>query len=89
METPVRKPIRLTRHAKAHLTRRGTTEGELVETVRHSQWKPARSGRLECRKDFYYGKDWNGRRYDTKQVRPIFIEEKNEVVVITIYVYYF
>lgn len=32
---------------------------------------------------------WNKRVYTTKQVRPIFVEESNEIVVITVYVYYF
>ncbi|MCL0033512.1 hypothetical protein M1M99_01700 [Thermodesulfovibrionales bacterium] len=27
--------------------------------------------------------------YKTKQVRPIFAEEENEIVVVTVYVYYF
>ena len=89
MEIPIKKQVRLTRHAKEQLLRRGTTEEEVVETIWHNPWKLVRNGRIECRKDFHYGKEWNGRHYKTKQVRPIFIEEKNEVVVITVYVYYF
>jgi hypothetical protein len=41
-------------------------------------------GRLECRKDFAYGQDWNGRLYTTKQVRPIFVDEAHEIVVVTL-----
>jgi len=41
------------------------------------------------RKDFPYGKQWNGVFYGTKQVRPIFVEEAEEIVVVTVYVYYF
>jgi hypothetical protein len=44
---------------------------------------------LECRKDFTYGREWTGKFYETKQVRPIFAEEMDEIVVVTVYVYYF
>jgi len=30
---------------------------------------------------------WNGRWYATKQVRPIFVEEPEEIPVIAVYVY--
>lgn len=32
---------------------------------------------------------WNRLRYAKKQVRPIFIEEPNQIVVVTVYVYYY
>jgi hypothetical protein len=34
----------------------------------------AANGRLECRKDMIFNKEWNGKLYSTKQVRPIFVE---------------
>ncbi|MDR5695620.1 MAG: hypothetical protein QN121_10150 [Armatimonadota bacterium] len=68
---------------------RGATEQEVVETIRTAPWIPAELGRLECRKDFVYAQEWNGRFYATKQVRPIFVEEIDEIVVVTVYVYYF
>ena len=40
-------------------------------------------------KNFIYNKEWNKKIYSTKQVRPIFVEEKNEIVVVTVYVYYY
>ena len=45
-------------------------------------------GRLECRMIFAFGHEWNGKEYQTKQVRPIFVEEADEIVVITVYTYY-
>jgi hypothetical protein len=48
----------------------------------------AQCGRFDCRRDFAYGRDWNGKFYATKQVRPIFVEETEEIVVVTVYVYY-
>lgn len=83
------KPIRLSRHAQEQLTYRGTNEGEVQETIRTSPWGPAELGKKDCRKDFVFNSVWNDRYYATKQVRPVFAEEKNEVVVVTVYVYYF
>lgn len=81
--------IRFSGHARDSMLRRGATEQEILDTIRTSPWRQAELGRLECRKDFAYEQDWNGRFYDTKQVRPIFVEEGNEIVVVTVYVYYF
>ncbi len=86
-ETP--KPIRLSAHARIQLARRGVDEKEIIEAIRHSEWQPAQSGRLECSRDFPFGREWNGKLYRTKQVRPIFVEEQDEIVVITVYSYYF
>lgn len=85
----VLKSIRLSGHARHQLARRGVSEDEVIEAIRMSQWQSAESGRLECRKDFSYGQVWNGRFYATKQVRPIFVDEVEEIVVVTVYSYYF
>lgn len=83
------KPIRLSGHAKEQLFYRGITEEEVVETITESTWQSAEMERLECRKDFVYEKDWNKKYYKTKQVKPIFVEEEKEIVVITVYSYFF
>ena len=83
------KPIRLSAHALGYTTRRGFTVAEVEEAIRTSPWRPSDPGRLQCRKDFAYGRDWNGKIYAVKQVRPIFVEEATEIVVITVYTYYF
>ncbi len=69
------KPVRLSGHARGQLARRGVSEDEVIEAIRTSSWQPAELGRLECRKDFPYKREWNGKFYKTKQVRPIFVEE--------------
>ena len=83
------KPIRLSAHARGYLRTRGFTAAEVEEAIRTSPWQPAELGRLECRKDFPYGRDWNGNVYATKQVRPVFVDEAAEIVVVTVYTYYF
>ena len=83
------KPIRLNRHSNSRSTLRGTSYSEIEETIQSEKWESAEQGRLECRRNFKFEKEWNGKFYKTKQVRPIFVEEEKEIVVITIYVYYF
>jgi hypothetical protein len=83
------KPIRLSAHAREYLSARGISEQEVADAIRTAQWEPAELGRLECRKDFAYGQEWNGKVYATKQVRPIFVDEPAEIVVVTVYSYYF
>ncbi len=86
---PGDKPIRLSMHARGYLGRRGFTELEVVETIRSSTWLPASKELLEASRDFPYDGEWNGRHYATKQVRPIFIEEEDEIVVVTVFSYFF
>lgn len=83
------KSVRLSAHAREQVSYRGTTEREVIETINGSTWQASGMGRLECRKDFSYENMWNKVYYKTKQVRPIFIEEEKEVVVITVYTYFF
>jgi len=80
------KPIRLSEHAKQQLQFRGATEQEVAQTIWTETWGPAELGRLECRKDFPFNSEWNKEHYATKQVRPIFVEESDEIVVVTVYV---
>jgi hypothetical protein len=83
------KPIRLTRHVEEQLRFRGASAEEIFETIKDSKWLPAELDRLEARKNFTYAAMWNDKFYKIKQVRPIFSEEENEIVVVTVYVYYF
>ncbi len=83
------KRIRLSTHASRYTSRRGFSEEDVCEAIRTAPWEPAERHRMECRKDFPHGRDWNGKIYETKQVRPIFVEEDEEIVVVTVYTYYF
>ena len=83
------KPIRLSRHAQQRLFSRGTTEEEVIEIIKTSQWQSTELGRFECRKDFPFEKEWNKKYYKYKQVRPIFVDEEKEIVVVTVYTYFF
>ena len=82
------KPIRLSAHALSYTAKRGFTVAEVEDTIRSGQWEPAELGRVECRKTFPFNREWNKRIYANKEVRPIFAEETDEIVVVTVYTYY-
>ena len=63
--------------------------GEVEAAIRSAEWAPARGPRLEASKDFPFEREWNGRHYATKRVRPIFVEDTDEIVVVTVYTYFF
>ena len=83
------KPIRFSGHAREQLPRRGVSESEVIEAIRTSPWEMAQGARNECKKDFAFERLWNRKPYATKQVRPVFVDEPEEIVVITVYSYYF
>ncbi len=83
------KPVRLSAHALSYTTKRGFTTTEVGRAIQNSLWEPAESGRLQCRMNFPFGREWNGKVYETKQVRPIFVEQADVILVITVYTYYF
>lgn len=83
------KSIRLSGHAQGYLERRGFTSAEVEQAIRSQPWEPAELGRLQCRMDFPFEAEWNGHYYRVKQVRPVFVDEPDEIVVITVYTYYF
>lgn len=83
------KAVRLSRHASDYRVSRGFTEQEVIEAIRSGEWQPAKLGRLECSKDFAFESHWNGVYYQTKQVRPVFVQEADEIVVVTVYTAYF
>jgi hypothetical protein len=83
------KSIRLSAHASSYFAMRGFTVAEVEEAIRTRPWEKAELGRLEARKEFPFNGQWNGRCYAVKQVRPVFVDEPNEIVVVTVYTYYY
>jgi hypothetical protein len=82
------KPVRFWAHALSYIVRRGFTIAEVEEAIRGSRWETAELGRLECPKTFVFNQKWNETLYTTKEVRPILVEEADEIVVVTVYTYY-
>ena len=83
------RSIRLTVHAKEQCMERGASEGEVKEAIRRGARQAAKHGRFLYRLNFEYRAEWQGRFYAIKQVAPVVAEEQNEIVVATVYTFYF
>ena len=80
------KPIRFTAHARERLSR-GVTPEEVARAIREAPWKPT-GGRWSATLEVPFSGVWNGRRYNAKQVRPVFVVEEEAIVVVTVYAYF-
>ena len=67
----------------------GLSRSEVEEAIRKRSREPATRGREMCRYNFLFNRKWQGKHYPVKQVAPIIKEESNEIVVITVYTFYF
>ena len=83
------KRIRLTKHAREQCVERGATEAEVRHAIEHGAREAAKHGREMCRFNFAFGQTWQGKTYAIKQVAPVIKEESREIVVITVYTFYF
>ena len=83
------KPVRLSAHATAQAPLRGACAAEIEEAIRLEPWGPAAFGRSEAKRQFAFGAQWNGRHYALKLVRPVFVVEPDEILVVTVYVHHF
>ena len=76
-------------HARARLIERGVTEEEVISTVTGGERVAEKFGRVGFRRHFSYGQIWRGKRYATKQVEVIAVEESSQWLVITVIARYF
>jgi hypothetical protein len=65
------------------------TESEVNKAIRDGTHRPAKSGRIQYWFNFDYNDFWQGNFYAIKQVAPVIKEEQEEIVVITVYTFYF
>jgi hypothetical protein len=84
------KAIRYSDHARLQMVLRGATEEEVTMTIRSGRWIAARVDKFRSRHQFDFNRVslTNQKLYKYKTVEPIFAEEPNEIVVITVKVYY-
>ena len=83
------KAIRLSHHARLRCRSRGTNEREVRQAVIRGIREQAKKGRLLCRLNFQYNQSWRGQRYAIKQVAPVIVEKPDEIVVVTVYTFFF
>ncbi|UXE62620.1 MAG: DUF4258 domain-containing protein [Woronichinia naegeliana WA131] len=83
------KPIRLSKHAQEQCLERGTNELEVVHAIRTGICQKAKAGRFKYQATFQYDAVWQGKFYTLKKVAPVVAETELELVVITVYTFYF
>ena len=83
------KPIQISQHARLQMAERGVKETEMVTAIRQGDAEPARAGRTMYRKTFEFGSTWRGRIYRLKQVVAVVANEPDELVVVTVFAFYF
>lgn len=83
------KPIRLSRHAREQCEERGATELEVLTAIAKGDREPTKRDRILCKYNFPFNATWQGHLYALKQVAPVIVEEDLEIVVITVYTFYF
>jgi len=81
--------IIFSQHALEQLNDRGALKEEVERAIEEGEEVPAKKGRKSFRKNFVYEREWKGKFYEIKQVMPIVVEEDEEIIVITVYVFYF
>ena len=84
------KPIRCSNHAALQMALRGATEKEVIAAIRLGKWGGARMGKLIAKYRFGFNMVSliNQKGYKFKTVEAIFTDEPDEIVVITVKVYY-
>lgn len=69
---------------------RGATEEEATKAIREGRWESVRMGKLRTKYLFGFNRISliNQKFYKYKTIEPIFADEPNEIVIITVKVYY-
>ena len=82
--------ISFSAHGKQQMVLRGAAEEEVKEVVEHGTKEPALRGRFKARLTFDFNQESpvNGKIYRFKTVEVIWAEELDEVIVVTVLVYY-
>ena len=76
-------------HSFAQMIERGTRREEVETAILKGEKVPAKKGRHAYRINFQYEQLWDEKWYAMKQVMPIVKEDDDELIVITVYVFYF
>ena len=82
------KEIFFTKHAMQRMKDRNTNQKEIETAITLSKWKKAEKGRYTCSYCFPFEKEHFNNYYKSKEVVPIFIEEENKIIIITVYTYF-
>ena len=81
-------PIRIDPHAAGRAEERGAGSEEIRATIETGTPIPTGRGRKGRAKVFPFGKKWLGRPYDQKRVEVVYATEGDDIIVVTVYVFY-
>lgn len=83
------KIIKFTNHALIRISKRGASQEEVIDAINFGNREPAKDNKIMCRLNLPYNQIWIDTIYPIKQVAPVIVEEENEIIVITVYTFYF
>ncbi|MBZ5560955.1 MAG: DUF4258 domain-containing protein [Acidobacteriia bacterium] len=83
------KTLHFAVHAREQCEERGATQAEVKQAIEDGVREPAKRGRFIYRLNFQYNAEWQGKFYAIKQVAPVVVEAQNEMIVVTVYTFYF
>lgn len=81
--------IKFTKHALKRIEKRGTSKEEVIEAIETGNREPAQENKIMCKLNLPYNSIWMESFYPIKQVAPVIVEEGDEIIVITVYTFYF
>lgn len=84
------KRITISGHARERMAGRGASEAEVESALRTGSWEAAQGSRFQARATSLFGRESpvNGRIYAFKTVHVVFADDPEELVVISVLVYY-
>jgi len=82
-------PIKISLHAKEQMLERGASEEEVKIAIEKGEKQEAKKGRIIYKKNFQFNGHWRDREYKIKQVSPVVAIAGDEIIVVTVYVFYF
>ncbi|MCK4763433.1 MAG: DUF4258 domain-containing protein [Candidatus Aminicenantes bacterium] len=81
--------IKIHPHAAERMKERGTNEEEVSITIETGESFPAKFDRTGFRRNFSFNGTWNKKKYNTKQVEVIAVNEDGDWIIVTTLVKYF
>jgi hypothetical protein len=87
-ETEVVPVIRIDPHTAARAVERGASEPEIRDVLAEGVVIPARGTRMAKARVFPYNAIWNGRFYSEKRVEVIYLTQGDDLVTVTVYVFF-
>lgn len=80
--------IQVDPHTLKRAQERGTTRDEILDVIRNGFEIPAKFDRKGKAKIYDYGRERQGKTYPQKRVEVFYLIEDNQVVTVTVYVFY-